>query len=426
MKEKRTGKRKAPSHDILQKEEIVIQRLSAEVSGKAQKYSRVGAREFVPYEYDEMTVKNIKTACTRHFTLGQRMICDVLAGEQGPSCSSVEQIPDLKVVHVRFIEGSARDGASVAGNHVERDKQPKRPFERATTQSLPAIRGQSPSKVFPKSLSVLEMMKLGKVINEKSTESIELSTSDLTDMAWSGKPSTVEFSLAKEPFGKGGFREAFKATSKTPGFQLQQWVVKRYLPFAVDVIKETKQTIEEHTKKVVQMHILARNFTLKLEQEDNLEFYGKTLSYKRVYMGRINGQSSDEWVTVEEFIDGEFRKYLNNTGIPCGVDCDIRQKCESLAHFSFERSSEELMVVDMQGSGHNLFDPEIASKALEDGGEMLFTTGNLSVTAIKNVIEKHNCNCYCALLGQKKFENYDEINWCFGNIVCQGWVVQPG
>ena len=32
------------------------------------------------------------------------MICDVLAGEQGPSCASLDQIPDLKVVHVRFIE----------------------------------------------------------------------------------------------------------------------------------------------------------------------------------------------------------------------------------------------------------------------------------------------------------------------------------
>ena len=37
MKEKRTGKRKASSHDILQKEEIVIQRLSPEASGKEQK-----------------------------------------------------------------------------------------------------------------------------------------------------------------------------------------------------------------------------------------------------------------------------------------------------------------------------------------------------------------------------------------------------
>ena len=112
------------------------------------------------------------------------MIYDVLMGEQGPSCSSLEQIPDLKVVHVRFIEPNDRDVASMAGNHVKRDEQPKRPFRRANTQSesLPA-RKASPSKAFPKSLSVLQMMKLGKVINEKSTESIELCTFELADMA---------------------------------------------------------------------------------------------------------------------------------------------------------------------------------------------------------------------------------------------------
>ena len=167
---------------------------------------------------------------------------------------------------------------------------------------------------------MLEMMKLGKVINEKSSESIELCTFELADMAWSSQPSTVEFNIANEPLGKGGFGEAFKATSKMPGFQRQQWVVKKYLESAVDIIKETKQTIEQHTKKVVQMHMLARNFTLKLEQElkqgDNLDLYGTTLSYKRIYMGRITGKSGDEWVTVEEYIDGEFSKYLNNTGIP--------------------------------------------------------------------------------------------------------------
>ncbi len=104
--EKRTGKKKAPSNDILKKEEIVIQRLSAEVSGKAQKYSRIGPREFVPYEYDEVTISNTKEACTKHFstTVGNNMTCDILAGEQGPSCTSLDHIPDLRVVHIRFIE----------------------------------------------------------------------------------------------------------------------------------------------------------------------------------------------------------------------------------------------------------------------------------------------------------------------------------
>ena len=60
-RKKRTGKRKAPSHDILQKEEIIIQRLSTEVSGKTQKYSRIGPREFVAYEYDKVTLGNVRS-----------------------------------------------------------------------------------------------------------------------------------------------------------------------------------------------------------------------------------------------------------------------------------------------------------------------------------------------------------------------------
>ena len=419
--------RKAPSHNILQKEEIVIQRLSPEVSGKAQKYSRIGAREFVPFEHEEVTLHHIKNACKRHFApvVGERMVCDVLAGEQGPSCTSLEQIPDLKVVHVRFIEpndGDDRDTVSMTGNRLERGQR-KRPFKRANALSLPATKAQSPSKAFPKSLSVLEMMKLGKVVNEKSTERMELFKFDLADMAWSSQPFIAEFSIASEPFGKGGFREAFKATSKTPTFQVQQWVITKYLKSAVDIIKETKQTTQQHTKKVVQMHMLARNFTQKLEQElkqgNNLELYGETLTYHKIYMGRIHGQSSEEeWVTIEEYIDGEFTKYVNNTGIPCRVDSDVRKKCESLAHFSYERSGENLMVVDMQGSGHSLFDPEIASKEMVDGEEVLFSTGNLSLTAINNFIEHHTeCNLYCTLLGLKKLSNRNAYtHWVLNSV----------
>lgn len=32
------------------------------------------------------------------------MTCDVLAGEKGPSCTSVKQIPDTKEIHVRLVE----------------------------------------------------------------------------------------------------------------------------------------------------------------------------------------------------------------------------------------------------------------------------------------------------------------------------------
>ena len=56
MKAKRIDKGKGKKKDTISafnedNDTLVMQRLSAEVSGKAQKYSRIGAREFVSYEY---------------------------------------------------------------------------------------------------------------------------------------------------------------------------------------------------------------------------------------------------------------------------------------------------------------------------------------------------------------------------------------
>ena len=110
MKAKRTtrGKKQGGSGGETVKEEIVVQRMSSEVSGKAQKYCRIGPREFVPFqEYEEeLTLENIVLACQKHFTtrIERGMVCDVLAGEQGPSCRKLVQIPDLKVIHIRFVK----------------------------------------------------------------------------------------------------------------------------------------------------------------------------------------------------------------------------------------------------------------------------------------------------------------------------------
>ena len=52
--------------NILDAGELVIQRLSKEVTGKIQKYARMGAKQFVPY--GELTIQNTNEACIRHFT----------------------------------------------------------------------------------------------------------------------------------------------------------------------------------------------------------------------------------------------------------------------------------------------------------------------------------------------------------------------
>ena len=100
----------------------MVQRLSSEVSGKAQKYPRVGPREFVQYDEEELSIEGIKPACEKHFLPSlerEGLRCDVLAREQGPSCHSMKHIPDLKVIHVRFIKSSSTPDSRPIANDYE-------------------------------------------------------------------------------------------------------------------------------------------------------------------------------------------------------------------------------------------------------------------------------------------------------------------
>ena len=156
------------------------------------------------------------------------------------------------------------------------------------------------------------------------------------------------------------------------------------------------QSLEEHTKKVVQMHYLAQNFTAKLKEElvaqDNEVLFGETFSYKKIFMGKIG----EEYVTIEEFVDGTFQKYGN---VCCkGGRSALFYKAECLAHFTYERSEKEVMLLDIQGCEYSLIDPEIASKELNPV-DLLFCAGNLSANAICMFVTNQKCSSYCELLG---------------------------
>ena len=92
------GKRTA-RESVEAKGEIIVQRMTSEVTGKQQKYTRIGPREFVSFEFYEITFDNIVEACQKYFAvqIDKDMVCDILAGERGPSCKKMCQIPDHKV-----------------------------------------------------------------------------------------------------------------------------------------------------------------------------------------------------------------------------------------------------------------------------------------------------------------------------------------
>ena len=141
------GAKKNEKGNILERQELVVQRLSAEVSGKAQKYTRLGPREFVQYDEEELSIEGIKAASEKHFSPSlerKGLSCDVFAGEQGPSCHLMKHIPDLKVIHVRFIKSSSTPDSRPIAKDYESSSSRQQCFSEPVTP--PRRNRQDPSK----------------------------------------------------------------------------------------------------------------------------------------------------------------------------------------------------------------------------------------------------------------------------------------
>ncbi len=167
------------------------------------------------------------------------------------------------------------------------------------------------------------------------------------------------------------------------------YILKRYKQDTISSIIELFKFAEIHTRKAVQMNALVRNFAQLMEQEKPEEF-GNTFVYTKVYYAKYH----DEYVTLEDYTDGRFCKYVNNNGdiLPLHTSkLDVGLKAQS---------GKQLMVLDIQGVNYQLCDPEISSTNLKDTADqdILFCCGNLSTQTIEHFLAFHDCNKYCELL----------------------------
>ena len=122
--------------------------------------------------------------------------------------------------------------------------------------------------------------------------------------------------------------------------------------------------------------------------------------YNKVYFGQLD----DQWITIEQFLSGDFQKYVNNAGEIVPHDgCDPALKAEMFAHYTYVKTNMQLMVLDIQGAKYWLCDSEIASSQLVDDDEnILFCNGNFSSQAIDTFMLQHVCNKFCKLLQSDK------------------------
>ena len=402
---KRAGKGEKRAGPSIPDGGITVQRLSADVEGKCQKYSRIGPLTLVPLD-KEPTLANIKSACKTHFSTS--LDCDVLAGERGPSYTDTSQIKNWKVLHVRFIEPLIPTDSSRSFIHPPPDSSSSfihpSGHKSEPTQESPRKDDSKHVRDFksahiPKSVSVSQMLKIGKVINpDADVVKLRVEEFSIAEKMYWLDPVEVTMSVQREPFAEGAFHRAYKAKVLS-GLPKGDYVVKKYKPEEVEGISSLFGSIEEHTRKSVQLNALARNFAESMAQEAPTTEFGSTFHYNKVYFSCMSG----EYVTIEKFIEGTFIKWINNTGDVCVEKKDTTEvslKAEAFVHYTYIKSKKQLMVTDIQGIGYTLCDPEIATvqQCDPDDQSIYFCTGNLSNQAIDPFFEKHECNMYCRLL----------------------------
>lgn len=244
-------------------------------------------------------------------------------------------------------------------------------------------------------------MQAGKLVRPKAKQKTTLSLEkfDVKTGDWS-VVTTLELLVDMEKFSSGGFRDAFLATSSNPN-DSQKWVIKKYNAKAKDAIEATLKTTEEgHTRKQVQMHAVARQLAKQFSSNAPKQF-GQCFHYNHVFFTQFN-----EPATIEEFVPGDFIKYINNNGGCCSLARDnnaeqkeLCLKAECLVHYTYDLTDHKLMLLDIQGSGYQLYDPEIATSDLCDStSEIYFCCGNLSTIAMEEFSKQHECNKYCQML----------------------------
>ena len=197
------------------------------------------------------------------------MTCDILATKRGPSCTKMSHLPNLKIVHVRFVKKQSFSFAP-SGNFKSLSCLPpglgvgKSSSAHGSTMSSnqpPLMPPKSSVRVYPKSIGVASMLQLGKLIKktEKPKETMELSDFNLDSMTWS-TPIKIDIYVEEHPFAKGAFRAAYKARMSKD----KVYVLKKYLLSTYDELEKVAETPEKHARKSVQMHMLANNFAQQL------------------------------------------------------------------------------------------------------------------------------------------------------------------
>ncbi|OWK61588.1 Transient receptor potential cation channel subfamily M member 6 [Lonchura striata] len=224
---------------------------------------------------------------------------------------------------------------------------------------------------------------------------------DKSMSSWSQCGTTAMIQVLSREEMDGGLRRAMKVIctwSESDALKLGQvFIVKSFLPEVVQAWQKIFHhgTVLHLCLREIQQQRVAQKliYTFNQVKPHTIPYTPRFLEVFLIYC-----HSAKQWLTIEKYMTGEFRKYNNNNGDEITPISLLEELMLAFSHWTYVYTRGELLVLDMQGVGENLTDPSVIKPEDKKSGKMVFGPANLGEDAIRNFIAKHHCNSCCRKL----------------------------
>ncbi|XP_059825691.1 transient receptor potential cation channel subfamily M member 6 isoform X1 [Hypanus sabinus] len=233
-------------------------------------------------------------------------------------------------------------------------------------------------------------------LEESSSVNLDKSMS-----SWSQRGLAAMIHVLSKEEMDGGLRRALKVCCTWSEEDVlrtgQTYIIKSFQP---EVVKTWQKVFHEGTV----LHLCLREIQQQRAAQKLIHRFNQIKPQAIPYTPRfldvflVYCHSADQWLTMEKYMNGQFRKYNNNNGdeiVPTNL---MEETMLAFSHWTFEYTRGELLVLDLQGVGENLTDPSVIKAEEKLSQEMEFGPANLGEEAIRNFTVKHHCNTCCKKL----------------------------
>uniref|UniRef100_A0A8C0HJ51 non-specific serine/threonine protein kinase n=1 Tax=Buteo japonicus TaxID=224669 RepID=A0A8C0HJ51_9AVES len=224
---------------------------------------------------------------------------------------------------------------------------------------------------------------------------------DKSMSSWSQRGMAAMIQVLSREEMDGGLRRAMKVIctwSENDVLKLGQvFIVKSFLP---EVVQTWQKIFHDGTV----LHLCLREIQQQRAAQKLIYTFNQVKPHTIPYTPRflevflIYCHSANQWLTIEKYMTGEFRKYNNNNGDEITPNSLLEELMLAFSHWTYVYTRGELLVLDLQGVGENLTDPSVIKPEDKKSGKMVFGPANLGEGAIRNFITKHRCNSCCRRL----------------------------